>query len=273
MEQGKVRILTKSKSLDEQIKHFKDELNVKFEHFYKDLDIEIESRHLSREAKEKIIEYFKGFINTFSAVYIVSQVEDSRHFELASESTEGIFLSTLASLIPFLERAISTNIKSVRDLLDSKEMKTAAKKIKELRSDSSELSQLIGKTAHQIVLNNDKQQQVVDVTAEDLKDSSLAVFQKLVRIIEQIGEEIDVYLYTKVYRTPSERLGNKDANELIAKWLNGAIDVDDVEREFVKVATTTQTEEKKTEERTVVELENFGNSKSECSNRECCNMF
>lgn len=261
------------KNLDQQMKDVREELDSKLDDFHKKLDKDLKKTDLSPEDQQKLKDYFKAFIGTFSSLYVTAQVINSGQVQISADTTQATILSTIASFTPFIGGVLSSGITSVAEFLATKEMLTNARKMNGLASDSSELSQLIGKTAYQAVLNKEKQQQILKVTIEDLKVASAGLFQKLTQFCEDMGQELDVYLYSRLYKSPSSRLGHQDANSLVAEWLGGNIDVYDAEAEFIQKVIALKLEDKPEEkqqvqQRPVVEVERETNRA-----KDCCNMF
>jgi len=143
--------------LKDTVGDMKEELDNKLDDFAKKFDKELEKKDLSPEERVKVKEYFKAFLETFSSVYVTSQVIDSGQVQLSADSTKATVLSMIVSFTPFIGSTLSSSVKSLGDFLASKEMKTSARKMKRLASDSSALSQLIGSCDHEIVLNPQKQ--------------------------------------------------------------------------------------------------------------------
>ena len=102
-------------------------------------------------------------------------------------------------------------------------MKENAKKMKSLASDAVALSQLIGKAAYDICIDKNKQKQIISVNTEQMEKKAQGIIQKMTNLLEKIGEIIDTKLYGCLYKTPAEKLGHNDANDLIEKWMAGEL--------------------------------------------------
>ena len=131
---------------------------------------------------------------------------------------------------------LSVGITSVSSFYQSTEIKKCARKVKYLAADNTELSQLVGKIAFEIALNDSKQQQITKVTNESIRKASGELFSKISKFCKDVTEDVDSYLYSSLYKSPASRLGHCDANELIKCWIEEKIDPYDVEGDFIEKA-------------------------------------
>lgn len=250
------------KGIKNDIQDVKEELANKMDDFNKKLDSELNKRDISPENQAKIKDYFNAFIGTFSSIYVTSQVIESGQVQLADKSKATV-LSVIASFAPFVGGVLQSGIKTLSGFLQSKEMKTNARKMKRIAPDSTALSQILGSAAYEIVLHEQKQEQILTITSEDLMETSNDLFSKIAQFCENLKENIDVFLYSQLYISPASRLGHNDANKLVHAWIRDKVDPYEVSKSFVKKTVNMQKED---------QIENEASEKP--GNRSaCCNMF
>ena len=225
LQQRSVELSTESVNLKNRVEKAEAELSNKLDDYSKKLNKELGSSSLSKSDKEKVSDYYKAFISTFSSAYVTAQSVDSGLLTLKTTNMEAIGLSTLASFLPLIGDTLSSTITSANDFLASKEMKTNARKLKNLAGDNIQLSQLVGNSALQITSNKDKQEQIITVTDEVIEKESATLYEKLMAFCKKVSIEIDGKLYTQMYPTAVSKLGNKDANLLIDKLIRGEFNV------------------------------------------------
>lgn len=264
VQQQLAKVQTEVKAIKNEIQDVKEELANKMDDFNKKLENELNKKDISPENKAKIKDYFKAFIGTWSSIYVTSQVIDSGQVQLDSDTTKATILSMMASFAPFVGNFLQKGIKSLGDFLQSKEMKTNARKVKRIAHDSTTLSQIVGESAYEIVLHPQKQEQILKITSEDLRKTSNGLLQKIAQICDNIQEQIDSHLYTQLYTSPAARLGHNDANKLVEDWINDKIDAYEISKHFVKETTNLDKREPETNNYTEVKQ---GNRSA------CCNMF
>lgn len=259
-----------------EIKDIKSDLANKMDDFHKKLDNELAKSEMSPEDQAKIKEYFTAFIQTFSSIFVTSQVIESGQVELSVGNNSSDLVSMIASFVPFIGNALSSGITSIRDFLNLKEMKINARKIKGLAADSTALSQLVGKSAFDIVTDSAKQQKIIEVVDETLAEPSGDLFQKVSQLCDLIDQGLDVYIYSQLYQSPQSRLGHLDANNLIQLWIEGKIPPYNVSVQFVKIIIQDEDNKDQPDQREGVELngeqkESSGSSSSfKCGE---CNIF
>jgi len=225
LQQRNEELSAESASLKSRVEKTEAELNNKLDDHLKKLNKELDSSSFSESDKAKVSDYYKAFISTFSSVYVTAQAIDSGQLTLKTTNMETIGLATLASFLPLIGDQVSSAITSANDFLVSNEMKTNARKLKELAGDNSELSQLVGNSAFQITSNKNKQHQIVTTTDEVIGKEAASWYEKFIALCQKLSIEIDNKLYTEKYPTAAAKLGNKDANLLIGKLIQGEIQV------------------------------------------------
>lgn len=261
------KVKTEVKELKNQYEEIKEELDNKMDDFNKKLDKELAKIDLKPEEKDKIKEYFKAFIETFSSIYVTSQVVDSGQVRLDASSAKASFLSMVASFTPFVGNILSKGITTLNEFLQSKEMKTNARKAKALASDPTALSQLVGKAGYEIVLNKEKQKQIFSITNQEMDVITGNILEKITKFCKNLEEQFDRYMYTSLYKTAAARLGHNDANDLIGEWLNDTINPYDVEGDFVKKAISGK-------QSTSEPAQEMSSPMKKVENRtSCCNLF
>jgi len=218
-----------------EIQDVRIELNNKMDDYVKKLNNELNKRDVSVDDQKKIKDYFKAFIETFSSTYVTSQVVDSGQVQLDAGDTATSILSGLASFLPFFGDAASSGISSIGEFLKSKEMKKNARVIKGLASDPSELSQTVGKAGYDIVLDPQQFKKILQITDRDLQEASTNLFSKIKQFVDKLQEDLDVYLYSNLYKTAAARLGHMDANTLIEEWLKGTVPPYSISEKFVQI--------------------------------------
>lgn len=261
------------KDLDSQVERLKEEINKEVGPLKQKLYTELEKLNISSEDKTVLIDYCKGFTETFVCIYITSEVVYSGQTDLKDDRSKSIILSAVASLIPFLEVSMSEGIQSVKEFLLSKEMKANARKIRGLAAEPSELSQLVWRVGLRIILDSNKQKQILDIANDDLKESSDKTFTKLTKLCES-SHEIDAYLYSRIYKNPPARLAHIDANFLIQEWINMKVDPYNVQNDFV-TKTVKQNFNKKVPKQkgSQASLNDVDFKLSENKQSNACNMF
>jgi len=218
-----------------EIKDIKSDLANKMDDFHKKLDNELAKSEMSADDQAKVKEYFTAFIQTFSSIFVTSQVIESGQVELSVGNNSTDIISVVASFVPFIGNALSSGIASITDFLNLKEMKINARKMKGLAADSTALSQLVGKSALDIVTDSSKQQKILDVVDESLEEPSGDLFQKVAEICEIIDQGLDIYIYSQLYQSPQSRLGHMDANKLIQLWIQNKIPPYNVSARFTQI--------------------------------------
>jgi len=239
MARMKTQIITIDKKVTELQNNFdemKEELDNKMDNFFKKLTNAFNKEDISQEHKDKLIGYFKAFVETFSSIHVTSQVIDSGQVQLDAGNRATTILSTLASFAPFVGSTLQSGVQAIGEFLQSKEMKTNARKMKGLAPDATQLSQVVGEAAYRIAMDKDKRRRIVGIADVDLREKSDNLFRKLMQICDRIDEKIDVYLYGSMYKTAAERYGHNDANELIELWIKGSITPFGIQDRFVEEA-------------------------------------
>jgi len=265
MSEFKTEVKTEIKNIKNNMEEMKEEIASKMDDFHKKLDIELNKQDLPDEDKKKLKAYFSAFIGTFSSAHVSAQVVDSGMVQLDSESSTASVLSFMASFAPFVGSALKTGIKTIGDFLATKEMKSNARKLKGLAPDAVVLSQIVGKTGFGVLTDKKKQQEVLTTTDKELNKLNGNVFQKIFQFCDQLNEKVDVYLYTKLYKTTQERIGHNDANTLIEVWTKGKIMPYDIEDQFISEILNPQAAQ---EQKGSPQL-----PQKEGRNNACCNMF
>jgi len=229
----------KVQELKQSLDPLKVEVDSKMDYFNKKLVSQLKNLEFSPDDQMKVKDYFKAFIGTFSSAFVTSQVIESGQVSLDVGSSAGTLLSTLATFVPFTGNTLSSTsstpstITSIDEFLSTKEMKTNARKMLTLFSDSTHLSTMIGQTACQIVLAATKQREILSVTDKELDQLNENLFQKIIQFCGQMSERIDVFSYTKCYNTAAARLGHIDANDLIQAYFEGKVSLYRPQEEFV----------------------------------------
>jgi len=231
VDQLQVQVQEVQQSLDT----LKNEVDNKMDDFYRKLDKELEKLDISPDDQVRVKDYFKAFIGTFSSAFVTSQVIESGKLTLHAGTLAGSLLSTLASFIPAAGSTLSSKITSIDKFLATKEMKVNARNMLGLFSDSTDLSAMIGKTAYEIVLDPTKRAKILSVTDKELDQQSVSLFQNLRLFCKQMREHVNIFLYTRLYKTPSARLGHLDANSLIRIYFQGKISLYRAQEEFVDI--------------------------------------
>jgi len=260
-------------TLKSNLEDLKEEVSNKMSDYEKMLLSELGKRDLPADDIKNLNAYFKAFVETFSSTHVTSQVIDSGQVQLDSDSRAATVLSFVASFAPFIGSGLSTAVKSVGDFLQTKEMKTNARKMKRLASDATKLSQVVGKAAYEILLDKEKQQSILKTTDSDLAVVSDNLFKKIFQFCENLEDKLDSYLYTELYQSIAERVGHNDANDLIGKWINGEITPYNVENQFVN-QTLKKGSESKTTESSPATLSPTKKAPATVNNPSCaCNIF
>ena len=263
-------VSVKVEKLANNMEEMKKEIANKMDDFDKKLTAELNKQDVPLDDQKKLKGYFVAFVGTFSSTHVTSQVIDSGQGQIDSDNTTATILSVIASFAPFVGSVLKSGIKSLGDFLQSKEMKTNARKMKNLAPDATKLSQIIGKAAFDILMDKNKQKALIEVTDKDLREKSGSIFAKISNFCAQLNESIDATLYSSLYKTAAERVGHNDANDLIEKWLAGAITPYGPEEQFVEETLN------KGKPKTVVDATQTPSSPSkEQPNPQssCCNIF
>jgi len=194
-------------------------------------------------------------------------VPDSAQRSLDTGSNAATILSFMVSFAPFCGSALSQGVQSVSDFLQTKEMKSNARILKGLAPDAVSLSQLIGKSGYGIIMDKKKQEQIINTTEKDLNKAGPGAFQKVFEFCRQVSDKIDVFLYTQLYKTAPERIGNNDANDLIEIWTKGKIMPYGIEDQFIdRIIQNLDAPEGRKEESPT-------KAPQQESRSACCNMF
>jgi len=270
-----VQIQSKVAELKQDLDTLKVEVDHKMDNFHKKLDTQLNQLDLSPEDQAKVKEYFKAFIGTFSSVFVTSQVIESGQISLDVGTSAGSLLSTLASFVPFAGDTLSSAVTTIDEFLSKKEMKTKARRMLGLCSDSTHLSSMIGKTAYEIVIDPTKRGKILSVTDKELNQRSGNVFQKIRQFCEQMSERVIIFLYTKLYSTASARLGHMDANSLIEIYFKGEISLYGAQEQFVEAILSVQKapNQKEVSTPSTEGLPNTEANRREAGKTSCCSIF
>jgi len=223
---------------------------------------------LSPDDQLKLKAYFRAFVQTFSSIHVTSQVIDSGQVQIDAGSSATSILSFVASFAPFIGDALSQGISTIGEFMKSKEIKTNARIMKTMAADATELSQLIGKSGFQILMDKKKQQKILNTTEKDLKDISGNLFQKVLKFCSALDEKVDGILYTKMYKTIAERVGHNDANSLVEKYIKGDITPFGAQEQFVEETLKEQDPTQSLQGTAVSPTK-----QAEAPRSACCNLF
>ncbi len=198
--------------------------NVHQESFFKLTDYEkvvnslIEAKN--DEEKNKLKDYFNAFVGTISSVYITSQLIDSNIVPLNKRTFHGQLLSTVVSLIPFYGNTASQVISNLDELNEKKKLVKAARKMKQLASSETYLSQKVSKVVCEILQNLPSEKKILSVNNDYFEKNPNGLWQKGLAFIEGLGKSVEKSLYGELYAAPAAKLGHEDANFLIKELLD-----------------------------------------------------
>ena len=200
--------------MNEKIIILEDDFKSKFKKFEKIIKNE------KNENKNKFKDYFFGFINTFSNIFIISSIIDLGKIKLFDKLIPSSILSFIVSLIPFVSNGISTEIKSIGDFFEKINIKeNYSKKILKISNNTEAFTQLVGKTIIKILENKNKRKEIFSVNEKITQANIDNIFIKIANVFKEILKDIDKKLYGQTYNNPARRLGNFHANLIIKKYM------------------------------------------------------
>ncbi|WP_342256968.1 tetratricopeptide repeat protein [Rickettsia endosymbiont of Aspidapion aeneum] len=231
--------------IEKQLNTIDSELSTKLQNHGKILEKYLgEQQNLTETDKVKIKEYYKAFVGTILSVYTGAQavnsnwVETKKSLVVSLLSAIPVAGSAGARAIELIDAPLSTVISGIASLAGkfveaggnfevSKSIKQDARKFGKLASSLIDMNDHVSEKVLDIVKNTDKQGQILKVTMENLNKLPDALLKKIKQSFCEIPKEkIDEYFYGKMYSTPAERLGNKDAYALLKKYFKSASDED-----------------------------------------------
>ena len=205
--------------IQENIGEMKEELDAKMDDYSKILMKELNDTNVSPTDQEKLKGYYDAFIRTFNSVYVISQLIESGSCKLDAEDTVTSVLSTLVSFSPFFGDKFISMVSTVGEFLKSREMKQNARKMLRLANGPVELSKHVCKAGLEIIRNQVKRAEILALEEKKILQVEGNIIQKLKKIVSNISEKVNVYLYSALNKTLTEKLGTNDANDVIEKLL------------------------------------------------------
>ena len=203
--------------IKDKICKMEKDIDARLINYLKLLERDIENEELDYQIRAK--NYFFGFSNTFSNIYITSSVVDSEKVQLENSNIGVKAVSFVGSLFPFVGKVVAGGIKSVWEFVQETGIKKRAKKILKISYDSVALGQMIGSTILKIIGNENKRKQIFEINEEKIKPRMEGFFQKMVNLIFKLKEDLKKVLYGELYDNPGKRLGFLDANDIIEKYI------------------------------------------------------
>lgn len=197
------------------LSNIKLDLNNKLNDYKAILETELEAMELVKIDKQKIWEYFLGFMSTFSNIYTTSVIIDSGKIALDTSDIKISIFSSLCSLAPFAGKFLADGIRCIGDFVKKKSFIEKVRKIKSLFTDPSDVTQTVGESLITIIKNEYKKDKILDATPETIKAEVNGLIAKLQNFFSKIAEKINVNLYGQVYKTCYAKFGNLDANSCI----------------------------------------------------------
>ena len=171
----------------------------------------------------KLVDYYDGFVFTFSQSYTTSQAILSGKLSLNTGNLGVTLASQALSLIPFCGSVVGAGAQAVGDFVISARFTKNASKFAKLASNHTELDKIVEKVAREVVLHPEKKS---ILTADQAEKVTSGWFKGLAQKCKKFGVEVNEKLYGDRYETPAAKMGYKDACSLIDLYTSGKIVVD-----------------------------------------------
>jgi len=181
---------------------------------------------LNSSQRLAIKEYYKGFVSTFSSVYISSQAIASGQLSIDNDedflSPVGIFIK-LTSLIPFeIGAKLSEGLEAVRSHIKGTKIKNEANYVKRIAVDTLELHVLVNTVVIQILLTEKERQRVLNAKNEEKSNITVNQIKDFViqemRRLKKKAEDYNIF-EKEIETSPAFQLGESDANLIISEWI------------------------------------------------------
>jgi tetratricopeptide (TPR) repeat protein len=212
-------VMFKMQAARNEFKKFKDEMQCRVDNLYTAVDPELlilaKKQIAEITSNNKLDDYFKAFMFTFSQAYTSAQVVSGEGVSLDTQDLKSNLATKALSLIPFCGSVVSEVAGDVIDFVRSSQMIKKANKFTKLAYDAIDLHKKISPLAMSITLNEHKKSEIL---SDRIEVKNTGWFSKIVDKCKRIGGEVNEKLYGERYGSPSAKLGHEDACKLIDKW-------------------------------------------------------
>jgi tetratricopeptide (TPR) repeat protein len=170
------------------------------------------------ESNDALKEYYDGFIYKINESYIMAMTVNNGTFVIGgNDDTEKAGI--LISLIPLVGDAISKGVTSVGDFVKHKEIKNAASNISKLAKGVTEFEAMMQDSIVNTMVIKEVELSNIDPEGYILPHWS----SKFKALVAKKGEDINTKLYGNRNETPMQKLGYKDACNLVEKIASGSV--------------------------------------------------
>jgi tetratricopeptide (TPR) repeat protein len=166
---------------------------------------------------QDLYEYYNGFLTTISQVYIVSIVIKSGQLSLNTSNPAVTVVSKLVSLIPLIGSHISSAGEALWDFMKGVQMKNKAMNVVKFSTTSDEFNEMVQEVLVDFISENKDKIIEMGNKSDEIVDTW---YKKLAKFCSDIKSSIEESIWVQEFETPMQKIGNKDASELISEWLS-----------------------------------------------------
>jgi len=205
-------------------------LDTKLDNNPKVLENYLESLNLSDLQNSKIWEYYEGLVSTFALIYNSSLAIAAGEIQIDVSidyfSLVNLF-KQLCSFAPFnIGGIVFDTVDAIRSYLKTTPIRNKAKVVQDIAIEPVEASDLICKTAMNIISKPENRQRIFDAKEDQpvlswfqrVKSLTLRLFEKL-KYQAMRYEGLKDMFEIEIKRTPAFQLGKNDANKIVEKWI------------------------------------------------------
>lgn len=228
--------------------------------------------------------YYDGFIFTLSQAYTTAQVVSSGQVVIDNSPNALITLGIrAASYIPFIGNLISEPLNSIAQFIRGSKMIKESNNVCTLASNQAIFDEIFQDAIIEVI--NSKREEIINIKEET--SSTKKWYESLSSFFEKLKVSMESTVYGLRFRTPTQRLGSLQANDLLSKWIaSGKIYgdkpfllPDDARIEIVRILMLPP-EEEKVKDLTLTspdfkqdKYENLPEFKNKNGTSKCCKIF
>lgn len=264
-----VNMMKGQSGLEEEFDKFKnnaEQIKNEIVQFYEKMNNEFITLNLSEDSNKNIRNYLESFIATFNSIYESSYLIENELFTIDTEASIICGLSVLASFSPGIDNELLSEIKSFKQFLSGKEMKSNSRVMLKMANNEVELNRIILKIGYDIIMDVKKRREILNSTERDLQELYSQLFKTLLNFCKNLEENIDVFVYIKQYELIATGIGHYDALKIIGEWIKGNIVPFNIQEQCTRIIINNVRQEiSSLEGKVVVDVA----KRSPCCNR-CC---
>ena len=225
------------------------------------------------QSNMQLFGYYDGFIFTLSQAYTTAQVVSSGQVVIDSSPNAVISLGIkAASYIPFIGEMISDPLNTIAEFLRGAQMIREANNVCTIAANQSGFDEIFQDAILEVISH--KKDEIMSYKEDP--PNTKHWYNKLANFFSKLKVSIESTVYGLRFKTPTQRLGNQHATELIGGWIGSGkiygdkpfLLPDDSKAEVVKILLLPPVEKPEPKTATTPEVQKIGDGKS-----KCCNIF